>query len=140
MPSERPATTIRFTDEDREVLTRLQKLTGLDSSAAIIRMALREALASRRAAPDRKKMVAIARQFLELQPSGADALLADKFRDALKAALEGAGPEWLRKHREVDIREALRMYLGLLEEHPDLVGRPISRSGRETWEVKERKR
>jgi predicted DNA-binding protein len=48
MPSDRAATTIRFTEEDREVLAKLQKLTGLESSAAIIRMAIREALASRR--------------------------------------------------------------------------------------------
>ena len=47
MPSDRPATTIRFTDEDRGILTKLQKITGLDSSAAIIRMAIREALAAR---------------------------------------------------------------------------------------------
>lgn len=48
MPSDRPATTIRFTDEDREILEKLRKITGLDSSAAIIRMALREALAARK--------------------------------------------------------------------------------------------
>jgi hypothetical protein len=41
------ATTIRFTDEDREVLSKLCALTGLDSSASAIRLAIREALASR---------------------------------------------------------------------------------------------
>jgi predicted DNA-binding protein len=43
-----PATSIRFTDEDREILAKLQKLTGLDSASAVIRLAIREALASRR--------------------------------------------------------------------------------------------
>jgi hypothetical protein len=47
MPSDRPATTIRFTDEDRAILEKLQKLTGLDSASAVIRMALRESLAAR---------------------------------------------------------------------------------------------
>jgi hypothetical protein len=49
MPSETPPTTIRFTDEDHKVLAKLQKLTGLDSNAAIVRLAIREALASREA-------------------------------------------------------------------------------------------
>jgi hypothetical protein len=48
MPSDRPATTIRFTDEDREILESLQRLTGADSAAAVIRMAIRESLAARR--------------------------------------------------------------------------------------------
>lgn len=43
----RPTTTIRLTDEDREILAKLQGLTGLDSAAAVIRLAIREALASR---------------------------------------------------------------------------------------------
>jgi Arc/MetJ-type ribon-helix-helix transcriptional regulator len=47
MPSDRPATTIRFTEGDREILEKLQQLTGLDSASAVIRMALREALAAR---------------------------------------------------------------------------------------------
>ena len=47
MPSDRPATTIRFTDEDRQILDKLQALTGRDSAAAIVRLALREALTSR---------------------------------------------------------------------------------------------
>jgi hypothetical protein len=47
MPSSRPATTIRFTDEDREILDKLQAITGLDSATAVIRMAIREALATR---------------------------------------------------------------------------------------------
>lgn len=38
---------IRLGDEGREILEKLQKLTGLDSAAAIIRLAIREALASR---------------------------------------------------------------------------------------------
>jgi hypothetical protein len=47
MPSDRPATTIRFTEEDREILERLQKLTGLESAAAVIRLCIREGLAAR---------------------------------------------------------------------------------------------
>jgi hypothetical protein len=47
MPSTRPATTIRFTDEDREILEKLQNMTGLESAAAVIRLALREALVTR---------------------------------------------------------------------------------------------
>lgn len=47
MSSTRTATTIRLTDEDRGILEKLEKLTGLDSAAAIIRLALREALAFR---------------------------------------------------------------------------------------------
>jgi hypothetical protein len=43
-----PTTTIRLTDEDREVLAKLQKLTGLDSAAAVIRFCIREVLAARR--------------------------------------------------------------------------------------------
>lgn len=46
-PQVRPITTIRFTDEDREILAKLGKLTGLESAAAIIRLAIREALAAR---------------------------------------------------------------------------------------------
>jgi hypothetical protein len=48
MPSTRPATTLRLTDDDREILAKLQKLTGLDSAAAVIRLAIRESLAARR--------------------------------------------------------------------------------------------
>lgn len=48
MPSDRPATTIRFTEEDREILEELQKITGLDSATAVIRMAIREALGTRK--------------------------------------------------------------------------------------------
>lgn len=47
MPSTKVATTIRFTDEDREVLEKLQALTGLDNAASVIRLAIREALTSR---------------------------------------------------------------------------------------------
>jgi hypothetical protein len=47
MASTRAPTTIRFTDEDREILEKLQKITGLDSAAAAIRLAIREALAAR---------------------------------------------------------------------------------------------
>jgi hypothetical protein len=43
MVNDRPPTTVRFTDEDREILERLQKLTGLDSATAVIRLAIREA-------------------------------------------------------------------------------------------------
>ncbi len=47
MPSTRPTTTIRLTDEDREILEKLQRMTGLESAAAVIRLAIREALTSR---------------------------------------------------------------------------------------------
>ncbi len=49
MLSKQPATTIRLTDEDRAILTKLEKLTGLTSATAIIRMAIRESLAARQA-------------------------------------------------------------------------------------------
>jgi hypothetical protein len=42
-----PPTTIRFTPEDRAVLARLCEMTGLDSHAAAIRLAVREAVALR---------------------------------------------------------------------------------------------
>jgi hypothetical protein len=48
MPSSRPATTIRFTATDREILAEFQKLTGLESAASAIRLAIREALTTRR--------------------------------------------------------------------------------------------
>ncbi len=47
MPSSQPATTIRLTDEDKGIIDRLRKMTGLSSATAIIRLAIREALASR---------------------------------------------------------------------------------------------
>jgi hypothetical protein len=47
MTSTRPATTIRLTEEDYEILAKLQKLTGLESNSAAIRLSIREALASR---------------------------------------------------------------------------------------------
>jgi len=43
----RTPTTIRFTDEDRAILERLQKLTGLEGPTAVVRLSIREALASR---------------------------------------------------------------------------------------------
>jgi hypothetical protein len=46
MPSKHPPTTIRFTDEDRKVLAKLHKMTGLDTSA-LVRLAIRESLAAR---------------------------------------------------------------------------------------------
>jgi hypothetical protein len=42
-------TAFRLDDEDRAILAKLRKLTGLDSAAAIVRLAIREALASREA-------------------------------------------------------------------------------------------
>jgi hypothetical protein len=56
MTSLHPPTTIRFTEEDRAVLARLSRLTGLASSAAVIRLAIRESLTTREAArrPARK--------------------------------------------------------------------------------------
>lgn len=43
----RTPTTIRFTEEDRKILEKLQKITGLEGPTAVIRLAIREALASR---------------------------------------------------------------------------------------------
>jgi hypothetical protein len=54
MTSETPATTIRLTAEDRDIIDRLRKATGLTSGTAVIRLALREALAAREA-PRRKR-------------------------------------------------------------------------------------
>ena len=51
MVSRRPATTVRFTEEDRTILAKLQKITGLDSATAVIRLAIREALAARERRP-----------------------------------------------------------------------------------------
>lgn len=42
-----PPTTFRFTDQDRAVIDRLREMTGLDSAAAAIRLAVREAVALR---------------------------------------------------------------------------------------------
>ena len=47
MDSKVSPTTIPFSDEDREILERLQKLTGLESATAIVRLAIRESLAAR---------------------------------------------------------------------------------------------
>jgi hypothetical protein len=41
-------TSIRYTPEDQAILTELQRLTGLHAAVSIIRLALREALASRK--------------------------------------------------------------------------------------------
>jgi hypothetical protein len=46
---ERVPTTIRFTEEDRVILEKLQKLTGLEGPTAVIRLAIRESLQSREA-------------------------------------------------------------------------------------------
>jgi hypothetical protein len=51
----RPTTTIRYTEEDREILAKLQALTGLDSAAAVIRLSIREALAARDRKPAKPK-------------------------------------------------------------------------------------
>lgn len=53
MPSDQPPTTIRLTDEDKSIIDRLRKMTGLTSATAIIKLAIRESLESRRNA--RKK-------------------------------------------------------------------------------------
>ena len=50
---ERTPTSLRFTDEDREILDKLQKLTGLEGPTAVIRLAIREALAARERRPKR---------------------------------------------------------------------------------------
>jgi len=55
MPDRQP-TTIRFTEEDREVIAKLCKLTGLEGVASVIRLALRESLAAReRLQPKKRK-------------------------------------------------------------------------------------
>lgn len=45
--SDKKLTTIRLDEEDREILARLCSVTGLDSGAAAIRLAIRESLAAR---------------------------------------------------------------------------------------------
>ena len=47
MPSSQAHTTVRLTDEDRAIIDKLRKKTGLDSATAIIKMAIRESLAMR---------------------------------------------------------------------------------------------
>lgn len=44
---ERTPTTIRFTEEDRIIIEKLQKMTGLEGPTAVIRLAVRESLAAR---------------------------------------------------------------------------------------------
>lgn len=51
MPSSRFTTTVRFTDDDMQILKKLEALTGLESTSAIIRLALRESLAAREHKP-----------------------------------------------------------------------------------------
>jgi hypothetical protein len=55
MPSDRPTTTIRYTDEDRKILEKLQALTGLESASAVVRLAIREALMSRQSKGGKSK-------------------------------------------------------------------------------------
>jgi len=57
MPSSQSATTIRLTAEDRKIIDKLRKKTGLDSATAIIRMSLRETLASREGSEPTKSML-----------------------------------------------------------------------------------
>ena len=40
-------TSLRLNDEDREILAKLSKATGLESFTSIVRLAIREALAAR---------------------------------------------------------------------------------------------
>jgi hypothetical protein len=47
MVSDKKMTSIRLDGEDRAILAKLEKLTGLDSHSAIIRVAIREMLAAR---------------------------------------------------------------------------------------------
>ena len=49
----RVATTIRFTEEDRQIIEELQRLTGLEGPTAVIRLTLRESLAARGKRPKR---------------------------------------------------------------------------------------
>jgi hypothetical protein len=46
---------MRLTDEDRQILEKLQKLTGLDSATAVVRLAIRESLAAREAQQRKRK-------------------------------------------------------------------------------------
>jgi hypothetical protein len=55
MGSIHPATTIRLTEEDREIFDKLRKLTGLESITAMIRLAIRESLAAREAPKPRRR-------------------------------------------------------------------------------------
>jgi hypothetical protein len=81
MPSDRPTTTIRYTDEDRKILEKLQALTGLESASAVVRLAIREALASRQSkGPVRAEMLATLRRRLAGQSGGAPASRAKGVR------------------------------------------------------------
>jgi hypothetical protein len=57
--TDKKLTTIRLGDEDRETIEALQRLTGLDSAAAVIRLALREALGTRRGYTVTKKVYSV---------------------------------------------------------------------------------
>lgn len=55
MATDKKLTAIRLSDADREYLDKLRQLTGLDSVAAAIRLAIREAVASREASKKAKR-------------------------------------------------------------------------------------
>lgn len=58
MASHTSHTTIRLDDEDRKIIAKLRKKTGLDSATQVIRLALREALAVREEPDPTKSMLA----------------------------------------------------------------------------------
>lgn len=55
MATDKRLTAIRLGDEDRAILARLCEMTGLDSGAAAIRLAIRESVAMREQVMPAKK-------------------------------------------------------------------------------------
>jgi Arc/MetJ family transcription regulator len=55
MATDKRMTTIRLTDQDREVLARLCEMTGLETHSSAIRLAIREAVAIREQMKPKKK-------------------------------------------------------------------------------------
>ena len=51
MVSPKVATSIRFSSEDIQIMDRLQKITGLETVTAVIRLAIRETLVTRDTKP-----------------------------------------------------------------------------------------
>jgi hypothetical protein len=52
---ERAPTAIRFTEEDRDIIAKLERLTGLEGMTAVVRLSLRETLALWEKRSTRKK-------------------------------------------------------------------------------------
>jgi hypothetical protein len=47
MAGDRPQTTNRFSEEDKDILANLQRVTGLDRASSVVRLAIRKALSAR---------------------------------------------------------------------------------------------